>query len=106
MYLISSLQGLIQKQPRSEGLLSAHIRVLTQAGHPPAKLRTLAEKYTRKAPSSSRVWLARLAVENTSDVWTEARKRVRGSEEEVVRVWTWGGSVSEVSGPNWPRIED
>lgn len=118
MYLISSLQGLIQERPQSEALLAAHIRLLMQAGQPPAKVCKIAQKYTRKAPNSSRVWLARLLVEQElgtstiGDVWAEARKQVQGSEEDMLRVWTWGlgrvvgdreaqKKVHEVSEPIW-----
>lgn len=96
MYLISSLQGLIQKTRKPEPLLAVHIMLLMRTGAAPAKVRRTAEKYTTKAPSSQRVWLARLAVEKehgpetVEKLWAEARKAVSGSDEEVQDVWTWG----------------
>lgn len=106
MYLISSLQALIQQAKTSPSLLSAHIRLLiglagADASVPAKAIRT-ARKYTSKAPASSQVWLARLEVEkafgaggtegqaSVGETWREARNSVAGGEEDVLKVWLWG----------------
>ncbi|KAH6914193.1 U3 snoRNP protein [Coprinopsis sp. MPI-PUGE-AT-0042] len=97
-YLISSLKRLIQHEKASPSLLAAHIKLLQQTpSFPPAKVLRVAEKYTNKVPQSSRVWLARLAVEAKArgdaaalDVWREARTRVGSNQEDVMEVWLWG----------------
>jgi U3 small nucleolar RNA-associated protein 6 len=78
--------------------MAGHIKALMAAsGEAPAKVIKTAARYTSQVPQSSRVWLARLAAEKAvgtgtgaRDAWGEARKLARGSEEEMVRVWTWG----------------
>lgn len=65
----------------------------------------LAEKYTTLpgADTSALVWLARLnaarvlgwAGAEVDEIWKEARRKVRGDVEGVVRVWVWGVSLEQ-----------
>jgi len=60
------------------------------------------ERYSAKAPESSEVWLARLEAEKAlwmddregqsrvEEIWQLAREKVKGEEEDVLRVWMWG----------------
>jgi len=101
-YLIASLQGVIKRAPTSVSLFSTHIRVLTMGGgHDPSvrgEIVRLGERYSAKVPESSEVWLARLEAEKAlgegqarvEEVWQLAREKVKGEEEEVLRIWMWG----------------
>ncbi|KAF9268817.1 hypothetical protein L218DRAFT_954258 [Marasmius fiardii PR-910] len=100
LYLILSLQGLIQSQKKSPSLLSTHINLLTVAAQrgtsDKEKVLLIAKRYTTRVPEVACVWLARLAaVRELSDVaveevWAEARRCVSASQEETPTVWTWG----------------
>ncbi|KAG7090891.1 hypothetical protein E1B28_009970 [Marasmius oreades] len=99
LYLISSLQGLIQTQKKSPSLLSAHIRLLTEAAQrgtsDKEKVLLIAKRYTSRVPEAPSVWLARLTAvrdlgEAVEEVWMEARGCVSVSQEETLTVWTWG----------------
>ncbi|EFI28182.1 U3 snoRNP protein [Coprinopsis cinerea okayama7 len=101
-YLIASLKGLVQMTKSSPSLLATHICLLMQTPSvSPAKVRRTAQKYTSRVPQSSRVWLERLKAEKVVgtqegddtavlSVWSEARRQVAGSEEDVTPVWLWG----------------
>lgn len=90
--MTASLKSLIKSHPYPS-LLATHISILAST---PDRSRdeTLrqARKYTKRTPTSSRVWLARLRAErdfgDVQNASEEARTNVQG--DGIIDVWLWG----------------
>jgi U3 small nucleolar RNA-associated protein 6 len=107
LYLISSLQSLVQQESTSPSLCSVHIRLLISPSSPAVpnshKVLKFAQKYTSNIPKSAEVWLARLDAEKrfssreaVEQAWTEARKSVEGTADDLGPVWVWGLELYEL----------
>ncbi|KAF8995433.1 U3 small nucleolar RNA-associated protein 6-domain-containing protein [Cyathus striatus] len=89
LYLITSLQSVIQRAKASPSLLSTHVRLSIDLGDNisavPAKLLKMARKYSERCPTSPVK-----ASGEVSKAWAQARKSIQGSERETLQIWTWG----------------
>ncbi|KAG9028929.1 U3 snoRNP protein [Tulasnella sp. JGI-2019a] len=100
LYLIRSLHSLVASL--SPTRLSPPLAVsdiqLSKSGNT-AKCRAKIRKYLEIFPTSTKMWLANLAMSKDDDesetsagleLWREAMTKARGPMDDLVRVWSWG----------------